>query len=72
MANVANGEENLRSSLSELVLDAFRWMVLARTFEDKVSSIYKAGKIVGGVYVGKGQEAFSAAMAINLLSLIHI
>ena len=67
MANVANGEENLRSSLSELVLDAFRWMVLARTFEDKVSSIYKAGKIVGGVYVGKGQEAFSAAMAINLV-----
>ena len=30
-------------------------------------SIYKAGKIVGGVYVGKGQEAFSSTLAVNLV-----
>ncbi|MCP4849484.1 MAG: thiamine pyrophosphate-dependent dehydrogenase E1 component subunit alpha [Verrucomicrobiaceae bacterium] len=41
-------------------------MVLARTFEDKISSVYRAGKIVGGVYVGRGQEAFSAALAVQL------
>ena len=30
MANGANGEDNLKTILSEMVLDAFRWMVLAR------------------------------------------
>ena len=67
MASGANHEDNLKDDSSEMVLDAFRWMVLARTFEDKISSIYKAGKIVGGVYVGKGQEAFSSALAVNLV-----
>ena len=51
MASGADHEDNLKNDSSEMVLDAFRWMVLARTFEDKISSIYKAGKIVGGVYV---------------------
>lgn len=46
--------------------EAFRWMVLARTFEDKIASLYRAGKIVGGVYVGRGQEAFSAALGVQL------
>ena len=41
-------------------------MVLARTFEDKIASLYRAGKIVGGVYVGRGQEAFSAALGVRL------
>jgi len=44
----------------------FRWMLLARTLEDKISSLYSAGKIVGGVYLGRGQEAFSTALAMSL------
>ena len=42
-------------------------MLLARTVEDKLSSLYKAGgRIVGGVYTGRGQEAFSAAAGMHL------
>ncbi|MED5586539.1 MAG: thiamine pyrophosphate-dependent dehydrogenase E1 component subunit alpha [Verrucomicrobiota bacterium] len=52
--------------LPEAFNNAFRWMVLARTFEEKIASVYRAGKIVGGVYVGRGQEAFSAALAVQL------
>lgn len=42
-------------------------MVSARTMENKLSSLYKAGKIVGGVYLGKGQEAVSAALGAALI-----
>lgn len=42
-------------------------MVLARVLEEKLGSLYRAGgRIVGGVYLGKGQEAFSAALGIHL------
>lgn len=40
----------------------FRAMVTSRVLETKLSSLYKAGKIVGGVYLGKGQEAVSASL----------
>lgn len=42
-------------------------MVLARVLEEKLGALYRAGgRIVGGVYLGKGQEAFSAALGIQL------
>lgn len=47
-------------------VDAFRWMLLARRLEDKIASLYHAGKIVGGVYLGRGQEAFSVALGMTL------
>ncbi len=50
----------------ERFVSAFRWMLLARTFEDKIAALYRAGKIVGGVYLGRGQEAFSAALGMQL------
>ncbi|MDG2124654.1 MAG: thiamine pyrophosphate-dependent dehydrogenase E1 component subunit alpha [Verrucomicrobiales bacterium] len=50
----------------ELALRTFRRMLLARTLEDKISALYHAGKIVGGVYLGKGQEAFSASLTTHL------
>lgn len=37
-------------------------MQLARVLEEKIASLYRGGKIVGGVYLGRGQEAFSAAL----------
>src|SRR5947209_11627667 len=46
--------------------EAFRWMLLARTFEEKLASLYRGGRITGGVYVGKGQEAVSVACGIFL------
>jgi pyruvate dehydrogenase E1 component alpha subunit/2-oxoisovalerate dehydrogenase E1 component alpha subunit len=47
-------------------VSAYRWMLLARRLEEKITSLYHAGKIVGGVYLGRGQEAFSAALGVSL------
>lgn len=45
---------------------AFRWMLLARTLDDKFASLYRAGKIHGGVFLGRGQEALSVAVGVQL------
>jgi acetoin:2,6-dichlorophenolindophenol oxidoreductase subunit alpha len=45
---------------------AFQVMLQARTFEDKVAAQYRSGKVLGGVYLGRGQEAFSTALGIQL------
>jgi pyruvate dehydrogenase E1 component alpha subunit/2-oxoisovalerate dehydrogenase E1 component alpha subunit len=42
-------------------------MLRARILENKLSSLYKAGKIVGGVYLGRGQEAVSASLGTALI-----
>src|SRR6266513_6326951 len=47
-------------------LEAFRWMLLARTLEEKLVSLYRGGLITGGVYIGKGQEAVSIACGLFL------
>ncbi|GAB5451269.1 MAG: thiamine pyrophosphate-dependent dehydrogenase E1 component subunit alpha [Halioglobus sp.] len=47
-------------------LAAYRSMLYGRVFDDKLASLYRAGKIVGGVYLGRGQEAYSAALAHRL------
>jgi pyruvate dehydrogenase E1 component alpha subunit/2-oxoisovalerate dehydrogenase E1 component alpha subunit len=48
-------------------LQAFWFMLLARTLDDKMASLYRAGgKIHGGVFLGRGQEALSAAIGVNL------
>lgn len=42
-------------------------MTLARTLDEKLASLYRAGKIPGGgVYLGRGQEALSVATGISL------
>ena len=41
-------------------------MLLARVLEDKLASLYRGGLITGGVYVGRGQEAVSAACGMFL------
>lgn len=45
---------------------AFRLMLLARTLDDKFASLYRAGKIHGGVFLGRGQEALSVATGLAL------
>ncbi|MFP6856159.1 MAG: thiamine pyrophosphate-dependent dehydrogenase E1 component subunit alpha [Roseibacillus sp.] len=49
-------------SWEDHVRRTFRAMVTARILESKLASLYKAGKIVGGVYIGPGQEAVSASI----------
>ncbi len=53
-------------SSSEHAREVFRAMLRARILETKLSNLYKAGKIVGGVYLGKGQEAVSASLGACL------
>jgi len=45
---------------------AFRWMLLARVLDDKLASLYRGGKIVGGVFLGRGQEALSVSVGLAL------
>ena len=47
-------------------LDAYRWMLLARITEERIASLYRSGKIQGGVFLSKGQEALSVAVGISL------
>lgn len=48
-------------------MQTYRQMLRARMLEEKLGSLYRAGgRIVGGVYLGRGQEAFSASLAIQL------
>jgi TPP-dependent pyruvate/acetoin dehydrogenase alpha subunit len=48
----------LLDSEAGLALRALRYMVLMREVEDRIErKLYRQGKIVGGVYVGRGQEA---------------
>lgn len=41
-------------------------MLTARVLEEKLSSLYRAGHIKGGVFLGRGQEALSVSVGINL------
>ncbi len=49
------------SASRDTFLKAYRSMVLARVLDEKFASLYRAGKIYGGVFLGRGQEALSAA-----------
>src|SRR5437868_10769351 len=55
-----------KNSVPDRFLEAFRWMLLARTLEDKLASLYRGGLITGGVYIGRGQEAVSVACGLFL------
>jgi pyruvate dehydrogenase E1 component alpha subunit/2-oxoisovalerate dehydrogenase E1 component alpha subunit len=45
---------------------AYRLMLLARVLDDKFASLYRMGKIRGGVFLGRGQEALSVAAGLAL------
>jgi TPP-dependent pyruvate/acetoin dehydrogenase alpha subunit len=55
-----------KAEIHDRFLEAFRWMLTARILEDKLASLYRGGMIVGGVYLGRGQEAVSAACGMFL------
>jgi acetoin:2,6-dichlorophenolindophenol oxidoreductase subunit alpha len=41
-------------------------MLLSRVLEEKLASLYRAGLIKGGVFLGRGQEALSVSVGIHL------
>ena len=54
-------------AVREAHLAAFRFMLRARLLDDKFAALYRAGKIQGGVFLGRGQEALSAAVGLSLM-----
>src|SRR5581483_8754102 len=51
---------------SELAHKCLYFMSLMRESEDRIErKLYRQGKIVGGVYVGRGQEAISVGTALH-------
>jgi len=52
---------------TETKLEMLHYMKLVREIEDRIErKLYRQGKIVGGVYVGRGQEAISVGTAIHM------
>lgn len=54
------------STFRDTYLKAFRFMLLARILDEKFASLYRTGKIHGGVFLGRGQEALSASLGLAL------
>jgi len=55
--------ENRAQAISlDGVYAMYKVALKSRLLENKLSSLYKAGKILGGVYVGNGQELISGAL----------
>src|SRR5277367_1683865 len=50
----------------DMTLAAFQFMLRARLLDDKFAALYRAGKIHGGVFLGRGQEALSVAVGVSL------
>src|SRR5882757_2872025 len=50
----------------DTTLAAYRFMLLARLLDDQFAAPYRAGKIHGGVFLGRGQGALSASVGISL------
>ncbi len=45
---------------------AYRYMLLARLLDEKFAGLYRAGKIHGGVFIARGQEALSVSVGFSL------
>src|SRR5882757_6981301 len=63
---VDRGTVGEASVFRDTYLKAYRGMVLARILDDKLASLYRGGKIHGGVFLGRGQEALSVAVGLSL------
>ncbi len=66
MVTTAPREKARTESIKDLYLTCYRWMTLGRVLEEKLASLYRGGQIKGGVFLGRGQEALSAALGMAL------
>jgi pyruvate dehydrogenase E1 component alpha subunit len=63
--STTNGHDSGRAELAKKCL---YYMTLMREVEDRIErKLYRQGKIVGGVYVGRGQEAIPVGTALHAL-----
>lgn len=54
------------SGFRDTYLQGYRFMLLARILDEKFASLYRMGKIHGGVFLGRGQEALSTSIGLSL------
>lgn len=50
----------------EQQLDLFRWMIVNREFDNKISLLYRRGLVIGAAFSSLGQEAASCASTYTL------
>ena len=50
----------------ERQLELYRYLKLTRAVEDRLGNLYRQGKVVGGLYSSRGQEATSVGSAYAL------
>src|SRR5574337_51399 len=50
----------------ERQLELYRFLKLNRMVEDRLTNLYRQGKVVGGLYSSRGQEAVSVGSAFAL------
>jgi acetoin:2,6-dichlorophenolindophenol oxidoreductase subunit alpha len=62
--SIASNEAS--GSFREQYLEAVRWVILGRVLDEKFASLYRGGKIHGGVFMGRGQEALSVSLGGSL------
>ncbi|MCA8920001.1 MAG: hypothetical protein KDB32_13050, partial [Planctomycetes bacterium] len=56
------GEIQLETRLSkDQQLELFRWMIMNREFDNKISLLYRRGLVIGAAFSSLGQEASSCA-----------
>ncbi len=55
-----------RAAERKKFVGAYRTMLLARILEEKLAALYRGGKIKGGVFLGRGQEALSVSVGCHL------
>jgi pyruvate dehydrogenase E1 component alpha subunit/2-oxoisovalerate dehydrogenase E1 component alpha subunit len=53
-------------SMRDDFVKAYRLMLLARVLDEKFAVLYRMGKIHGGVFLGRGQEALSVSVGLAL------
>src|ERR1700735_3934756 len=59
-------EDPALSTQAELARKCLYYMVMMREMEDRIErKLYRQGKVVGGVYVGRGQEAIPVGTALH-------
>jgi acetoin:2,6-dichlorophenolindophenol oxidoreductase subunit alpha len=60
------GPSSEAKSERDIHLSAYRFMLLARLLDDKFAALWRAGRIHGGVFLGRGQEALSVTVGLSL------
>lgn len=66
MSEVVKAPASAGQTQSREYLKAYRIMLSARVLEEKLAALYRAGKIKGGVFLGRGQEALSVSVGLHL------